>query len=320
VRSLVPALVTVAVLAAAAPAAAATAPSNTSPPTISGTPQVGQTLTASKGTWTGTGLKYSYQWQRCVTAGAGCGNVSGATSSTYTPVSADAGFTMRVVVTARNNLGSASASSEPTAVVQAASSPPPTTSGVVALWHMDETSGTSMFDSVGSHTGTLHSVQLGVPGLSGTAYGFNGSSSYVSVPTVSDLVPGTANVTVTISLKATQVPATPDWDLIRKGLYTSSGGEYKMEYQPSGQASCGFKGSAGYSELTAGPALNDGRWHTVSCVKTGSGIQVVVDGQSFPQGANIGSITNDTDSVVIGARPGSEYFVGSLDEASISIG
>jgi hypothetical protein len=55
-------------------------------------------------------------------------------------------------------------------------------------------------------------------------------------------------------------------------------------------------------------------------VKTGSGIQVVVDGQSFPQGANIGSITNDTDSVVIGARPGSEYFVGSLDEASISIG
>jgi hypothetical protein len=27
---------------------------------------------------------------------------------------------------------------------------------------------------------------------------------------------------------------------IRKGLYTTAGGEYKMEYKPSGQASCGF--------------------------------------------------------------------------------
>src|SRR5437764_1462668 len=61
--------------------------------------------------------------------------------------------------------------------------PPPTTSsatGTVALWHMDETSGTVMSDSVGGHTGTLHSVQLGQPGFLGTAFGFSGG--YVSVP------------------------------------------------------------------------------------------------------------------------------------------
>lgn len=54
--------------------------------------------------------------------------------------------------------------------------------GTVALWHMDETSGTTMFDSVGTHNGTLHSVQLGQTGFSGRSYGFNGSSSYVAVP------------------------------------------------------------------------------------------------------------------------------------------
>ncbi|HEX8103821.1 MAG TPA: LamG-like jellyroll fold domain-containing protein [Solirubrobacteraceae bacterium] len=185
---------------------------------------------------------------------------------------------------------------------------------------MNETSGTSMFDAASDHTGTLHSVQLGVAGLSGAAYGFSGSASYVSVPSAPDLAPGSAGITISLSLRATRVPATPDWDLIRKGLSTSTGGEYKMEYQPSGQASCGFQGASGYSELQAGPALNDGRWHSVSCVKTSSAISVVVDGHTYSKSANVGAITNSSDPVVIGARPGSEYFIGALDEASIRVG
>lgn len=39
-----------------------TAPVSTSPPTISGTVAVGQTLAASPGTWNQAGLTYSYQW------------------------------------------------------------------------------------------------------------------------------------------------------------------------------------------------------------------------------------------------------------------
>jgi hypothetical protein len=189
----------------------------------------------------------------------------------------------------------------------------------VALWHMDELSGSVMHDSIAGHDGSLHSVALGQPGYLGTAFGFNGSSSYGSVPSSSDLNPGSSDITVTIHLKTTSAPAAPDWDLIRKGKYTTSGGEFKMEYQPSGQASCGFKGSSGYSELMAGPALDDDDWHTVQCVKTSSAIKVVVDGQTFSKSATIGSIAND-EPVVIGARPGSEFFNGSLDEASIQIG
>lgn len=189
---------------------------------------------------------------------------------------------------------------------------------LVARWKMDETSGTVMRDSVAGHNGTLHSVVVGRPGFKGTAYGFTGSS-YVSVPSTGDLNPGSANITISMHLNATRVPASPDWDLIRKGLYDTSGGEFKMEYQPSGQASCGFKGSAGYSELIAGPALNNGQWHVVRCVKTSSTIQLFVDGQTFSQAASVGSIAN-SESVVVGARPGSDFFNGSLDQASIHIG
>jgi hypothetical protein len=187
----------------------------------------------------------------------------------------------------------------------------------VALWHMDEISGSVMHDAVRNHNGRLRNVQLRQPGYSLFAYGFTGSS-YVTVPSAGDLNPGSANITVTIHLKTTLTPKS-DWDVIRKGVYETRGGEFKMEYQHTGQASCGFKGSARYSELITGPRLNDGRWHKVQCVKTSSAINLVVDGQTFSKTVTIGSISNNV-AVAIGSRPGAQYFKGSLDEASIQIG
>jgi concanavalin A-like lectin/glucanase superfamily protein len=197
--------------------------------------------------------------------------------------------------------------------------PTPLSPNLVALWHMDETSGTVMRDSVGGHNGRLSGVALGAPGFAGTAYRFNGSA-FVSVPSAAALNPGSKNITITIRMNTTSVPATPDWDLIRKGLFTSAGGEYKIEYQPSGKATCGFVGSTGTTrELTAGPALNDGRWHTVQCTKTASSIVLVVDGQPFTMAGAVGSISNSA-AMAVGARPDSEFFQGLLDEASVSVG
>jgi len=95
-------------------------PTNTSAPTISGTAQQGQTLTASPGSWSGSPTSYAYQWQDCQSSS--CTNISGATGSTYTLQSADVGKTIDVVVTASNSAGSGSATSAQTAAVTAASS------------------------------------------------------------------------------------------------------------------------------------------------------------------------------------------------------
>jgi hypothetical protein len=112
------------------------APVNTVPPAISGTPTVGQTLTASDGTWSNTPTSFAYQWLRCNGGGNNCANVANGTQKTYTLVGADAGNTMRVRVTATNADGSNSAQSAQTAVVAAATSSaapkntaPPTISG-----------------------------------------------------------------------------------------------------------------------------------------------------------------------------------------------
>ena len=113
-RTLPALLVMVAALVAATVAAAATAaaPVNTTPPTISGTAQVGQALTAGNGTWTNSPTSFAYQWLRCKGGGNSCESVANGAQKTYTLVGADSGRTMRVRVTATNVDGSASAQSE----------------------------------------------------------------------------------------------------------------------------------------------------------------------------------------------------------------
>ena len=110
--------------ASAVVSAAASAPVNTAPPAITGTPQQGQTLSASTGTWTNSPTNFAYQWRRCDTAGKNCSNISGATGSSYLLVAGDVGSTIRVQVTASNGAGGNSAQSAATATVTAAPSAP----------------------------------------------------------------------------------------------------------------------------------------------------------------------------------------------------
>jgi RTX calcium-binding nonapeptide repeat (4 copies)/WD40-like Beta Propeller Repeat len=106
---------------------AATAPSING----GGSPQTGQLLATTNGSWIGASAVFGYQWQRCDSAGNGCAAIGGATASTYAVVSADVAHTLRVVVTASNAAGtSPSTPSNQTGVVTVAGTvnPPVNTS------------------------------------------------------------------------------------------------------------------------------------------------------------------------------------------------
>jgi len=157
----------------------ATAPSSTSAPTVSGTAQVGSTLTTTNGAWSGTTpMTYAYQWQDCDSAGSSCTAIAGATGSSYTLASGDQGHTVRSRVTASNGAGSSSASSGQTAVVQAASGGNTALSGV-------HVSGNQLVNGSGAAV-RLHGVNY-----SGTEYAciqgwgiFDGPSDSASVKAI----------------------------------------------------------------------------------------------------------------------------------------
>jgi hypothetical protein len=87
------------------------APANTVAPVISGTARVGQTLSTTNGTFTGTTpFSYTYQWKRDGVS------IGGATNNTYLLVVADAGKNITCTVTATNTAGSASGTSNTLAI------------------------------------------------------------------------------------------------------------------------------------------------------------------------------------------------------------
>lgn len=86
-------------------------PVNTVAPAVTGTPAVGSTLTTTNGTWTGAPTpSFTYKWQRSTV------DISGQTASTYVVQAADAGLSVRCVVTATNSLGAVSANSNNTSI------------------------------------------------------------------------------------------------------------------------------------------------------------------------------------------------------------
>jgi Concanavalin A-like lectin/glucanases superfamily len=210
-----------------------------------------------------------------------------------------------------------------TAVIVGIATPASAASTVVAQWNM-EGSGSTMSDSSGrGHTGTLHSVTVRQPGTSGYGYGFTKHPAYVSVPTSSDFRPGTSNYKVSMSVKTGVVPSSSvgDYDLLRVGLGSTSGGSFKVEILSNGRAFCDFRGSSGEVSVTGGPNVADNKWHRLSCTRSGSTVTLSVDGATYSRSGSTGSISNSS-TLYIGAKDGggADQYNGILDSVVITKG
>ena len=147
-------------------------------PRIGGVLAPGRKIRAKPGRWQGTGpLVYTYVWLRCTVDGARCAK-SGVTGATYAVSRADADFTFRLAVTARNAAASRTAISRATDPVpgaysaepgddlvmyafQATSSPPP--GGLVeARSYVARIDGTSVMGATVRCSATLRGRPLRV--------------------------------------------------------------------------------------------------------------------------------------------------------------
>jgi hypothetical protein len=139
-------------------------PENISPPATRGPAQVGWTLAALSGHWSGTPpITFSYNWLRCWPSLPGCSKISDATSDHYRIGPADEGAQIKVLVTASNLDGIGTALALGTTPIMPAS--PPTLEGTTVGTATDATSLT-LARPAGSSPGDVlvASLAVGVPG------------------------------------------------------------------------------------------------------------------------------------------------------------
>jgi hypothetical protein len=230
-------------LTATAAARTAAAPQNTAAPTISGQAREGSTLTANNGTWSNAPTSFAYQWQRCASDGTGCANISGATAKTYMLVAADVDHRVRVVVTATNADGSASANSAPSAIVSATSAPTntakPTISGTPAVgevvtanngtwtggattftyqWQRCPAGATTACINIAGATGKTYTVRTADVGsalrVNVTAHNASGSTATATSDPTTIVGSGTSTVTQTTTTTTSTVNRAPTLSLL----------------------------------------------------------------------------------------------------------
>src|SRR5215208_6750474 len=193
-----------------------------------------------------------------------------------------------------------------------------------ADWQMNETSGQMLDSSGNNNNGTPKDVVR-----TGSAYDFNGSTSYVLVPDSDSLDPKGKDIKLTARIRVNGQALDDDsYDIVRKGLAGRPGGAYKMEIKRAadptvGKLHCLFKGDGGTVDKVARRDIVDGNWHTLECIKTSTSVMARVDGKSgSTKAGSAGSIANGS-AVMVGGktvtpRP-DDMFRGSMDFVGIDI-
>ena len=149
------------------------------------------------------------------------------------------------------------------------------------------------------------------------AYGFDGSTSRITVPASTSLVPGTRDITLSLYFKSSFHAGNGDfdWDMVKKG-------GYKIEIylqKKKEQARCAFTGSKGKIDFQDGPTVTDGQWHHIVCKKTSAGITLTVDGITYPmRTGDVGSVKAGNELTI--GWDQTDFFHGTMDDLQIDFG
>jgi hypothetical protein len=200
--------------------------------------------------------------------------------------------------------------------------------GPSGYWKLDESSGTSVYDSSGNAlTGTATGTTPGSNGKYGKARTFTADSTnnYVTFGDPTALQITGSAVTLEAWIKTTDTNSAAEgivtkWETSESGkaAYALMADEYS-----SGQPRFYIFTSAS-TALTATTAVNDGRWHHLTGVYDGSNMLLYIDGVLNNSTAKTGNIASTSRSAMlgtlssaVGGSQANEGFPGNMDEVKI---
>jgi hypothetical protein len=193
----------------------------------------------------------------------------------------------------------------------------------ISYWRLGDTGGTFALDSgSGGNPGSLNGgVTAGVTGALGgdpdTAMAFNGATAYVSVADEPNL-----NLTGDFAIEAWANPNVVNQSqvVIQKGTTTGyTQWQYRLGITGNGYwRGTVFIGTEAYA-VTSSVQPVAGRWDHIVYTRSGSTLQLYVNGVPAPTGTASGFLNSSTGMLAIG-RAGSNssaYFSGAIDEVAI---
>lgn len=185
----------------------------------------------------------------------------------------------------------------------------------VALWHLDETSGTSAFLKDSSTTaghGTPNGTTT-IKGITSQARHFNGTSDYIA--TTNPGVTGSGNRTFEGWIRL--YPKSGDHDIAYWGDESAAGKRYEIK---TNAGALQVKVNGGQSAGTTN--IIDGKWHHIAVVQNGTNatnIALYVDGLAETVTTTSQAINTGTSTVRLGYDPvgNGSFMFGDLDEVRI---
>jgi autotransporter-associated beta strand protein len=264
----------------------------------------------------------------------------GTDSPTLTLTSVTTGSTGDYAVTVTNPWGTSSPSTTThlTVVTPSLVGAAMTQDTPLSFWPLNETSPSTAYDYWSGNNGAQNgSLTLGATGpvpptdagfnVGTTAYQFDGSSTYIDCGTNASLS-GTTDFTVEAWINTTN--ATGSSTIIQQrstsgydGTANGYNGEYEFQVNGNGTLYFMLYGGGGYQFSFSSPRIsrrvNDGQWHHVAAVRSGSNGFIYVDGSLVASASGTAEPLDGTIATFIGEdqRNSSGYFNGAMCDVAV---
>jgi subtilase family serine protease len=246
----------------------------------------------------------SYQWSLNTT------NIAGATNATLMLNNVQPGQGGAYAVLVTNNYGSI-LSSNATLTVQAAV--------LVGYWPFNEGSGTVLHDIINGDNGTINNGTWG-SGIIGSALSFNGSSTYVGIPSTTNLNFGTNPFSVSLWFSGNTRNSYPALLSNNPGGWES--GSFALRYGNQGNDVFSVHWYPTDYILESG-TLNPNTWHNAVFLRNGTNISLYIDAV-LTSVANVSAAApinlGNGGNMLLGGNTwdgGNSYYLGSQEQLRI---
>ncbi len=187
------------------------------------------------------------------------------------------------------------------------------TDGLIHLWHMDETSGSSVADSVGGWDLQLQGgATLGVPGREGSGVRLDGANDFLtSLPVAANFI----GSDFTLSLWVQWASAAGKPGMLQ---FTSNVGYRDLSIDLSyADLKPLLDANSGSLRVSSSQSIGDGRWHLLSAVRQGASGFLYLDAVQVGAGSGTLTVTGTADTFQLGKYDATHFFGGTVDEVAI---